>query len=230
MALVAWILAVVGAGLAFALCAGSSTGLTRRIDRPSAIAVMPLPLMAVYFTANDLLALVRAGPPYEGLVFVGGPFVIGLVTLGGVVWAARGQHNRGDWIWTEAGAPCSGGQPVRGYLPTLTESAKVAGVNHPTPGGRMSNDSPHGPESTREFLALWNDTVEEHLVRQLAQALPDLARDISLDDSAHAAALARPLVRALRLSAVSGDAAAAVRYLVDAAGPDHSEPAPGPRG
>jgi hypothetical protein len=81
----------------------------------------------------------------------------------------------------------------------------------------MSGDSQHAPEDTREFLALWNDTVEEHLIRQLAQALPDLARDISLDDSAHAAALARPLVRALRLSAVSGDAAAAVRYLADAA-------------
>jgi hypothetical protein len=38
-----------------------------------------------------------------------------------------------------------------------------------------------------------------------------------LDDAAHAAALARPLVRALRLSALSGDAAAAVRYLADLA-------------
>jgi hypothetical protein len=82
----------------------------------------------------------------------------------------------------------------------------------------MSADSPHSPETTREFVALWNDAVEEHLVRQLAQALPALARDLSLDDSAHAMALARPLVRALRLSAVSGDAGAAVRSLADAAG------------
>ena len=77
----------------------------------------------------------------------------------------------------------------------------------------MSADS----RSTREFVAIWNDTVEDHLVSQLAQSLPALARDLSLDDSAHATAMARPLVRALRLSAVSGDAAAAVRYLAEAA-------------
>jgi hypothetical protein len=65
VALVAWILALGGAVLAFALCAGSASGLGRRMDRASAIAVTPLPLMAVYFTANDLLALVRAGPPYQ---------------------------------------------------------------------------------------------------------------------------------------------------------------------
>jgi hypothetical protein len=81
----------------------------------------------------------------------------------------------------------------------------------------MSTDSPHMPEDTREFVALWNDTVEDHLVRQLAQSLPALARDLSLEDAAHAAAMARPLVRALRLSAVSGDPAAGVRYLADAA-------------
>jgi hypothetical protein len=81
----------------------------------------------------------------------------------------------------------------------------------------MSADSPRTPETTREFVALWNDAVEEHLVRQLAQSLPALARDVSLDDAAHAAGLARPLVRALRLSAVSGDPAAAVRFLADAA-------------
>jgi hypothetical protein len=95
VALVAWILALVGAALAFALCAGSASGLARRMDRASAIAVIPLPLMAVYFTANDLLALVRAGPPYPGVVFVGGPFLIGLVTLAGIVWAARNQSHRG---------------------------------------------------------------------------------------------------------------------------------------
>ena len=95
MALVAWILALAGAVLAFALCAGSASGLGRRMDRPSAIAVTPLPLMAVYFTANDLLALVRAGPPYQSLVFVGGPFLIGIVTLAGVAWTARNQGNRG---------------------------------------------------------------------------------------------------------------------------------------
>jgi hypothetical protein len=81
----------------------------------------------------------------------------------------------------------------------------------------MSADPHQSPRDTREFMALWNDTVEDHLVQQLAQSLPALARDLSLDDSAHAVAMARPLVRALRLSAVSGDAAAAVRFLAEAA-------------
>ena len=71
--------------------------------------------------------------------------------------------------------------------------------------------------NTREYVALWNDTVEDHLVRQLAEHIPALARDLTLDDAAHAAAMARPLVRALRLSAMSGDVAAAVRYLAETA-------------
>lgn len=90
----------------------------------------------------------------------------------------------------------------------------------------MSADPHHSPRDTREFVALWNDTVEDHLVHQLAQSLPALARDLSLDDSAHAAAMARPLVRALRLSAVSGDAAAAVRFLAEAAQAGGGAPAP----
>jgi len=89
----------------------------------------------------------------------------------------------------------------------------------------MSADPDHPPRNTREFLAIWSDTVEEHLVRQLAQILPTLARDIPLDDAAHAAALARPLVGALRLAAVSGDPAAAVRYLADLPGAGDSAPA-----
>jgi hypothetical protein len=94
----------------------------------------------------------------------------------------------------------------------------------------MSADSRHTPENTREFVALWNDTVEDHLVRQLAEHLPALARDLSLDDSAHATAMAKPLVRALRLSAMSGDVAAAVRYLADAARGSEGENSPTTRG
>ena len=93
----------------------------------------------------------------------------------------------------------------------------------------MSADSPQAPQTTREFVALWNDTVEDHLVRQLAQSLPALARDVALDDAAHATAMARPLVRALRLSAVSGDVAAAVRYLADAARAQGVAPPPDSR-
>ena len=93
----------------------------------------------------------------------------------------------------------------------------------------MSAD-PRPPENTREFVALWNDTVEDHLVRQLAECLPALARDLSLDDAAHATAMALPLVRALRLSAMSGDPAAAVRYLADAAQAADGGAGPGTRG
>ncbi len=85
MTLVAWILALVGAGLALAICGGGSMG----VERSSGLAALPLPAMAVYFTAADLVALVRAGPPYEGLVFTGGPFLIGLLTVFGVFWAGR---------------------------------------------------------------------------------------------------------------------------------------------
>jgi hypothetical protein len=98
MALVAWILAVSGAGLAFAMCAGRAMGVVRQMDRASAMAVMPLPVLAMYFTARDLYALVQAGPPYEGLVLIGGPFVNGVVTLLGVVWTARRQGTHGDWM------------------------------------------------------------------------------------------------------------------------------------
>jgi hypothetical protein len=93
----------------------------------------------------------------------------------------------------------------------------------------MSADSPQAPQTTREFVALWNDTVEDHLIRQLAESLPALARDVALDDAAHATAMARPLVRALRLSAVSGDVAAAVRYLAEAAGAQGASPPPASR-
>jgi hypothetical protein len=98
VALVAWILAVFGAGLAFAMCAGSAAGAVRRMDRASAVAVMPLPALAMYFTATDFYSLVQTGPPYEGLVFVGGPFVIGLLTLVGIVRSSRRQGNRPDWM------------------------------------------------------------------------------------------------------------------------------------
>ena len=98
MALVAWILAVFRAGLAFAMCAGSAAGVVRRMDRASAVAVMPLPALAMYFTATDLYTLVQAGPPYDGLVFVGGPFVIGLVTLIAIAWSGRQQASRRDWM------------------------------------------------------------------------------------------------------------------------------------
>ena len=88
----------------------------------------------------------------------------------------------------------------------------------------MSTDPRQVPDTTREFLALWNDAVEEHLVRQLTQTLPALAREPGLEDSAQVTGLARHLVRALRLAALSGDTAAAVRHLADAVEVGEPEP------
>jgi hypothetical protein len=95
MALVAWILAVFGAGLAFAMGAGSATGLVRRMDRPSAMAVMPLPTLAVYFSASEFYAAIQADTPVRGLIFPGGPFVIGVVTLLGIFLAFFRQDRPG---------------------------------------------------------------------------------------------------------------------------------------
>jgi hypothetical protein len=72
---------------------------------------------------------------------------------------------------------------------------------------------PNDPRNTREFVVLWNETVEEHLTRQLTQLLPGLLGDDRPTDSARDAAVARHLVHALRLAALSGDAAAGLRYL-----------------
>lgn len=80
------------------------------------------------------------------------------------------------------------------------------------------------PATTREFLAQWNDTVEEHLVRQLTDALPALSRGSGLEGSAPTAVLARHLVRALRLSASSGDPAVGLRYLSESARAGETEP------
>ena len=89
----------------------------------------------------------------------------------------------------------------------------------------MSSDPRQVPGTTREFLAVWNDTVEEHLVSQLVHLLPALAREPALRDSAHAVELARHIVRALRLSASSGDAGVAMRHLADVVQAGDGEPA-----
>jgi hypothetical protein len=98
MTLVAWILALVGAVLAFALAAGSTAGLVRRMDTASALAVTPLPTLAVYFSAPDLYAGIQAGTPLRALLFPGGPCVIGCVTLLGVILSLR-QQVRGPGGW-----------------------------------------------------------------------------------------------------------------------------------
>jgi hypothetical protein len=91
MSLVAWILALVGAMLAFGLAAGSAVGLVRRMDTASALAVTPLPMMAVYFSAPEFLIAIRSGAPLRELIFPGGPCAIGCLTLLGIVLSLRQQ-------------------------------------------------------------------------------------------------------------------------------------------
>jgi hypothetical protein len=95
MALVAWILALVGALLAFALGAGSAIGLVRRMETASALAVTPLPMMAVYFSAPELLVAIRSGAPLRELIFPGSPCAIGCLTLLGIVLSLRQQVRGG---------------------------------------------------------------------------------------------------------------------------------------
>ena len=85
MSLVASILAVIGAGLAFAMGTGNALGLVRRMDTSSAMAVMPLPTFAVYYSGPELYRAVQAGAPSRDLIFPGGPCVIGGLTLIGIV-------------------------------------------------------------------------------------------------------------------------------------------------
>ncbi len=96
MSLVAWILALVGALLAFALAAGSAAGLVRRMDPGSALAVTPLPTMAVYLSAPEFLVAIRSGASLRELIFPGGPCAIGCLTLLGIVLSLR-QQVRGGW-------------------------------------------------------------------------------------------------------------------------------------
>jgi hypothetical protein len=94
MSLVAWILALVGAGLALALSAGSAVGLVRPMDLYSAMAVMPLPTFAVYWSAPELYRALQAGTPLREMVFPGGPCVIGALTLIGIVLSLVRQDRR----------------------------------------------------------------------------------------------------------------------------------------
>src|SRR6478672_12225648 len=56
---VAWICALFGGVLALAMSAGSAAGVVRRMDLSSALTVVPLPALAVYFSAPDTWAAIR---------------------------------------------------------------------------------------------------------------------------------------------------------------------------
>jgi hypothetical protein len=95
MSLVAWILALVGALLAFALAAGSATWLVRPMDTASALAVTPLPAMAVYLSAPEFSAAIRSGASLQELIFPGGPCAIGCLTILGIALSLRQQVRGG---------------------------------------------------------------------------------------------------------------------------------------
>ena len=96
---VAWILSLVGGLLAFALAAGSAAGVIRRMDIYSAIAVMPLPLCAIFLGAPDFMAAVKDSVPPKDLLVAGGPFLIGCATLLGTLGSLRQQSGgrRDSW-------------------------------------------------------------------------------------------------------------------------------------
>ena len=95
MTVVAWTLALVGALLAFLLAAGSAAGWVRPIDFYSALAVTPLPVLAMYFSAPTVLRAIESGAQPKELLFVAGPFVVGCFTLLGTFASFRQQESGG---------------------------------------------------------------------------------------------------------------------------------------
>jgi hypothetical protein len=95
MTIVAWICALFGGVLALAMSAGSAAGLVRRMDLSSGLTVVPLPALAVYFSAPDVWVAYRAGAEARELVVLGGPLLIGAATLAMIGLAVRPKGWRG---------------------------------------------------------------------------------------------------------------------------------------
>lgn len=96
---VAWIIALVGGVLAFALAAGSAAGVVRRMDVYAALGVTPLPLIAIFLGAPEFFAAIKDGVPPRDLLLTGGPFLIGCATLLGTLGSLRQQSGgrRDSW-------------------------------------------------------------------------------------------------------------------------------------
>jgi predicted membrane-bound spermidine synthase len=94
MTIVAWICALFGGVLALAMSAGSAAGVVRRMDLSSALTVVPLPALAVYFSAPDAWAAIREKAEPSQLVVLGGPLVIGGLTLAMIALAVRRERKR----------------------------------------------------------------------------------------------------------------------------------------
>jgi hypothetical protein len=94
MTIAAWICALFGGVLALAMSAGSAAGVVRRMDLSSALTVVPLPALAVYFSAPDTWAAIREKAEPGQLVALGGPLVIGGLTLAMIALAVRRESPR----------------------------------------------------------------------------------------------------------------------------------------
>ena len=94
MTIVAWICALFGGVLALAMSAGSAAGVVRRMDLSSALTVAPLPALAVYFSAPDAWSAIREKAEPSQLIMLGGPLVIGGLTLAMIALAVRRESKR----------------------------------------------------------------------------------------------------------------------------------------
>jgi len=94
MALVAWILAIAGAGLALVMGMSKAMSLRGNLELGTVFAIMPLPALALWFAGPELYRAVQDGAPVRELVFPGGPVLIAAGTLLGIVRAYLGQEKR----------------------------------------------------------------------------------------------------------------------------------------
>lgn len=83
MPLFAWIVAVLGAALAWVISLAGSMSTVPRLSLGAALAAVPLPLLAMLLGALHLTRRRRAegGVPARALVAGGGPVALGALTL-----------------------------------------------------------------------------------------------------------------------------------------------------
>jgi len=94
MALVAWILAIAGAGLALVMGMSKPMSHRRNLELGTVLAIMPLQVLAIWFAGPEVYRAAQEGTPVRELVFPGGPVVIAAGTLLGIVRAYLGQEKR----------------------------------------------------------------------------------------------------------------------------------------
>jgi len=66
----------------------------RNLELGTVLAIMPLPVLAIWFAGPEVYRAAQEGTPVRELVFPGGPVVIAAGTLLGIVRAYLGQEKR----------------------------------------------------------------------------------------------------------------------------------------